>query len=132
MKKRHPLDVWCEEEGIEHRCIPPGVKELNGKVERSHRIDEQYFYWRANIQSLEGLNESMKDWIAYYNEERPHGGLGYMTPKEKLQERMESLKKEKIESHLKFMRNKYLIEGPIRYLEVYKKYSYRKLGLVAA
>src|SRR5579864_8025768 len=43
----HPVDIWCKEKNIRHRLIPPGVKELNGKVERSHRIDMQYFYWKA-------------------------------------------------------------------------------------
>jgi transposase InsO family protein len=43
----HPMDEWCDKYSIRHRLIPPGVKELNGKVERSHRIDADYFYGRA-------------------------------------------------------------------------------------
>jgi transposase InsO family protein len=129
--KQHPLDLWCEEEGIKHRCIPPGVKELNGKVERSHRIDEQYFYWRAPRQSLEGLNGAMREWISYYNEQRPHGGLGYKTPHEKIIERMEALKLEKVEDKLIFIKNRYLIEAPKKYLEVYKPALYQKLKLAA-
>jgi len=37
----HKVDLWCKARGILHRLIPPGVKELNGKVERSHHIDMQ-------------------------------------------------------------------------------------------
>ena len=129
--KKHPLDLWCEEHGIKHRCIPPGVKELNGKVERSHRIDEQYFYWRAPRESLEGLNKAMRDWIKYYNEERPHGGLEYRTPFEKIQERMESLKTETVENKLIFIKNRYLMEAPKKYLEVYKPELYQRLKLAA-
>jgi transposase InsO family protein len=129
--KVHPLDDWCDENGIKHRCIPPGVKELNGKVERSHRIDEQYFYWRANCESLEGLNKSMKLWIDYYNNERPHGGLGYMTPKEKIIERMDGLKKEDIEDKLIFMRNRYLMEAQEMFLKVYKPHSFQRFKLAA-
>ena len=129
--KKHPLDSWCEEEGIKHQCIPPGVKELNGKVERSHRLDDQYFYWRAPRESFEGLNKAMSDWIKYYNEKRPHGGLKYMTPLEKIIERMNSLKTEKIEDKLIFIRNRYLMEAPRKYLEVYKSESFRRFRLAA-
>ena len=79
------MDVWCEENGIRHQLIPPGEKELNGKVERSHRIDEQYFYWKADYRSLRQFNLSLVRWLRQYNEERPHGGLDYQTPKEKLE-----------------------------------------------
>ena len=129
--KKHPLDIWCEEEGIRHQCIPPGVKELNGKVERSHRIDEQYFYWRAPRESFEGLNYALQEWISYYNEKRPHGGLNFKTPLEKIVERMETLKKEKVEDKLIFMKNRYLIEAPERYLVVYGNNSFRRLRLAA-
>lgn len=130
-KKKHPLDLWCEEEGVIHRCIPPGVKELNGKVERSHRIDEQYFYWRAPRESLEGLNGALRDWIKYYNEQRPHGGLKFLTPLEKIVERMETLKIEKVDDKLLFIKNRYLMEAPRKYLEVYKPELYQRLKLAA-
>jgi transposase InsO family protein len=129
--KIHPLDYWCENNGIKHQCIPPGVKELNGKVERSHRIDDQYFYWRANNQSFEGLNISMKLWIDYYNNERPHGGLEFMTPKEKIIERMETLKKEKVEDKLIFIKNRYLKEAPVMFLKVYRPASFQQFKLAA-
>lgn len=127
----HPLDIWCEQENIKHRCIPPGVKELNGKVERSHRIDEQYFYWRAPRESIESLNRAMNEWITYYNEKRPHGGLNYLTPHEKIRERMEGLKVESVESQLQWIKNRYLMEAPRKYLEVYKPGAYRKFDWAA-
>ena len=33
-----------EDQGIRHACIKPSSPQLNGKVERSHRTDEQEFY----------------------------------------------------------------------------------------
>lgn len=129
--KVHPLDSWCLENGVKHQCIPPGVKELNGKVERSHRIDEQYFYWRANRESIEGLNKSMSYWINYYNNERPHGGLSYLTPKEKIIERMEGLKKEDVESKLMFMKNRYLAEAPELYLKIYSPTCFQRFKMAA-
>lgn len=80
----HPMDQWCRQNKIRHRCIPPGEKELNGKVERSHRIDEQYFYWRAPTKNLCEFNRALEIWIDEYNINRPHGGLEFKTPLQKL------------------------------------------------
>jgi hypothetical protein len=73
----------------------------------------------------------MKDWIKYYNEERPHGGLGFKTTLEKIIERMNNLKTEKVENKLLFMKNRYLMEAPKKYLEVYKSESFRRFRLAA-
>lgn len=90
--KKHSLDKWCEDQNIRHKLIPVGVKEHNGKVERSHRIDEQYFYWKAPTDSIENFNEALSQWIFEYNFKRPHGGISYATPMEKLDERYVFLK----------------------------------------
>ena len=37
--QQHIFTRECERQGIRHRLIKPGTPELNGKVERSHRID---------------------------------------------------------------------------------------------
>ncbi len=110
--KIHLLDEWCEEQNIKHRLIPVGVKEHNGKVERSHRIDEQYFYWRAPTSSIDSFNEALGKWVYEYNHKRPHGGINYQTPAEKLEERYEFLSLycflEKIEEEIriKFLQSK--------------------------
>jgi transposase InsO family protein len=88
----HPMDEWCRTQGIRHRLIPPGEKELNGKVERSHRIDEQYFYWRAPTESFTQFKMEHALWIRSYNQRRLHGGIGYQTPLEMLHERQKALK----------------------------------------
>jgi transposase InsO family protein len=80
----HPMDQWCRENSIRHRCIPPGEKELNGKVERSHRTDEQFFYWRAPTDHLDKFNRALASWLYVYNHEKLHGTLGFITPVEKL------------------------------------------------
>lgn len=87
----HPMQQWCAENRIRHRCIPPGEKELNGKVERSHRIDEQYFYWKAPMDTLENFNAALSRWMHDYVHKRPHGGVGFLTPWEKLEERIQTL-----------------------------------------
>jgi len=85
--QNHRMAHWCKENQIIHRLIPPGEKELNGKVERSHRIDQDYFYWRAKPKSMKIFNLDLKKWIRFYNHQRPHGGLNGLTPIQKLEER---------------------------------------------
>lgn len=82
--KEHAMEAWCRENSIRHKLNPPGEKELNGKVERSHRIDEQYFYWRAPTTTLGAFNKALVKWLNEYNTKRPHGGLKYRTPEERL------------------------------------------------
>ena len=71
----HPIADWCAKHDIRHRLIPPRVKELNGKVERSHRIDADYFYGRVPTGSIEVFNRALAQWISFYNAQRPHGSL---------------------------------------------------------
>jgi len=82
--KRHPLQSTLEELGIQHRLIPPGAKELNGKVERSHRTDDDEFFWKANHHSLPLFQQDLTRWIYAYNLHRPHSSLKGLTPIEKL------------------------------------------------
>lgn len=104
----HRMDTWCKKKRIGHRLIPPGVKELNGKVERSHRIDMQYFYWKAPSHDLDKFNRALHYWIGFYNAHRLHGGLNYITPLQKLSERQENLKTEKFSPELEILRLKFL------------------------
>ncbi len=87
-KCRHLFDLALESYGIEHRLIPPGMKELNGKVERSHRIDDEEFYWKANLSGFEAFQEDLTRWIYSYNHHRPHSALGHMSPMQKLVKRL--------------------------------------------
>lgn len=113
----HRMKLWCLENGIKHRLIPPGVKELNGKVERSHRIDEQYFYWKATDKCLSTFNQQLSDWIYSYNHSRPHYGINFLTPAEKLMERLNNLGQEVLTDEQNCMRNQFLIEAPVKVLK---------------
>lgn len=116
--REHALTRWCRENGVNHRLLPPGAKELNGKVERSHRIDEQYFYWNAPTDNLERFNAEFGAWLEFYHRQRPHGGLGYLTPWEKLCERVIALKTESLPPELEPLRLKFLEHGPKRMTNV--------------
>jgi transposase InsO family protein len=132
---QHLMDQWCRENDVEHRLIPPGAKELNGKVERSHRIDEQYFYWQAPTDDLENFNGKQMLWLEFYNRLRLHGGLEYKTPWEKIYERLQSLRQPLIASRpqdqelLDQLRVKFIEQTPKRILEHQRQPPSKKVRL---
>jgi transposase InsO family protein len=76
--------------GISHRYIKPATPRLNGKVERSHRIDAEEFYRLLDgtvIDDAKIFNDKLREWEDYYNYHRPHGGLGGQTPYERLRQK---------------------------------------------
>jgi len=83
--KEHILDQLCRHHGIRHQLIPVGECELNGKVERSHWTDEvEFLNHRTPFTSLSRLRKAYKKWIHFYNHDRMHSSLDYMTPIEML------------------------------------------------
>lgn len=76
--------------GIGHVYIKPATPRLNGKVERSHRIDAEEFYRMLDgvvIDDTELFNDKLQEWEDFYNFNRPHGGLDGQTPYERLQQK---------------------------------------------
>jgi len=76
----HDLDQWCKRKGIEHKLIPPGLKELNGKVENTHKYDDEEFYSQHDITSLSQLERLTEDYNFIWNEQRYTKKLGWQTP----------------------------------------------------
>lgn len=77
--------------GIRHLYIRPATPRLNGKVERSHRIDAEEFYRLLEgvvIDDSELFNERLREWEDFYNFERPHGSLDGQTPYERLRQKI--------------------------------------------
>ncbi len=77
-----------EELDIRHVYIRPRTPHLNGKVERSHRIDDQEFYQLVDKDGIREniilFNDKLREWEDYYNFHRPHGALDGQTPYERL------------------------------------------------
>jgi transposase InsO family protein len=64
--------------GIGHVYIKPATPRLNGKAERSHRIDAEEFYRMVEgvvIDDTELFNDKLREWEDSYNFNRPHGAL---------------------------------------------------------
>ena len=76
--------------GIAHTYIKPRTPRLNGKVERSHRIDSEEFYRLLDgvvIDDTKLFNDKLQEWENFYNFHRPHGGLGGQTPYDRLRQK---------------------------------------------
>lgn len=75
--------------GIKHKLIKPHTPRHNGKVERSHRKDQERFYYEKVFHSLEDLKNRAKYWIREYNN-FPMKPLNWLSPREKLEEYIET------------------------------------------
>jgi transposase InsO family protein len=81
---------YLQDRGIRHVYIRPRTPRLNGKVERSHRIDEEEFYRLLEgvvIDDVGGFNDKLQEWENYYNYHRPHGALSGQSPYERLRDK---------------------------------------------
>lgn len=81
MKVLHPLDKLCQEEHIYHHKIRPRTPRHNGKVERSHRNDNERFYNYLKFYSLDDLRYQAKLYLKRSNN-IPMAVLNYKTPNE--------------------------------------------------
>lgn len=79
----HDFDVLCNELEITHYLIDPGKPAQNGKVERSHRTDQEKFYDQLQFKSFEELKYKLRLWNMSYNDTK-HCGLGGKTPNQAL------------------------------------------------
>ena len=62
-----PFDMALQKSGIAHKLIPPRTPWHNGKVERSHRNDQRYFYDWEKFGSVEELNEKLREHLHWSN-----------------------------------------------------------------
>lgn len=81
VKTLHAFDLFCAGQGIVHYLIDPGKPAQNGKVERSHRSDQESFYDRNTFRSLTDLQRKSRAWNTDYNN-LEHCGLNGKTPVE--------------------------------------------------
>ncbi len=79
----HPFDLFLMRNNLIHYLIDPGKPAQNGKVERSHRTDQEMFYDRHRFKTVLGLKRAIKQWNEYYNN-LEHCALDGLTPNEAL------------------------------------------------
>lgn len=78
----HTLDVLCGQLNIKHALIRPRTPRHNGKVERSHRNDQERFYNHMAFHNYNDLLVQMKRYLNRSNR-IPMQVLGWKSPLEK-------------------------------------------------
>jgi transposase InsO family protein len=83
VKTLHALDRYCSTHGILHYLIDPGKPAQNGRVERSHKTDDDKCYSSLILptKTKEELDYHVALWNMYYNDQR-HCSLKGKTPNE--------------------------------------------------
>ena len=83
--KTHPLDTLLNTLEISHKLIKPRTPRHNGKVERSHRNDQQRFYSHLSFYSYNDLLIQMKAYLKRSNN-IPMQSLNWLSPLEMRQQ----------------------------------------------
>lgn len=82
-----PFDKALQAANIAHVLIPPRTPWHNGKVERSHRNDQRYFYDWEKFSDVKELNEKLKEHLHWSNRKIMRT-LGNKSPIELLHEKL--------------------------------------------
>ena len=89
----HPLGTLLNSLNIQHKLIKPRTPRHNGKVERSHRNDQQRFYSYLKFYSYDDLLIQMKAYLKRSNN-IPMQSLNWLTPletRQKLEQKSNTL-----------------------------------------
>jgi transposase InsO family protein len=74
------FDRLCHENGIRHLLTAPRSPTTTGKVERFHKTLRAELLAGRVFASLEEAQAALDTWVAHYNGERPHQGIGMVAP----------------------------------------------------
>ncbi len=82
--RERAIRLACEQKASKKRS-----PQLKGKVERSHRSDQDEFYQLLTYVEDENLNNKLAEWERFYNFSQPHGAHAGKTPYEALREKLQ-------------------------------------------
>lgn len=82
-----PFDKALAMLGIKHKLIPPRTPWHNGKVERSHRNDQRYFYDWETFRNVDELNQKLAKHLIWSNNKTMRT-LGRKSPVQILAEKL--------------------------------------------
>ena len=74
------FDRICRENGVRHLLTAPSSPTTTGKVERFHKTIRREFLSGRIFASIEEAQSELDAWIDFYNTERPHQGIGMVSP----------------------------------------------------
>lgn len=79
--------VFIRECGMTHVRTSPYYPQSNGKIERWHGTLKQECIRPKTPLTLDDALRVVGQYVTYYNDERLHSGIGYVTPKDRLEGR---------------------------------------------
>ena len=88
------FDRLCLENGIRHLLTAPRSPTTTGKVERFHKTLRAELLAGRVFASAEEAQTALDAWVAHYNTERPHQGIGMVAPVQRFElagERLEAV-----------------------------------------
>jgi len=74
------FDRICRENGVDHILTQPRSPTTTGKIERFHKTLRIEFDTKQVFRNLKTAQAALDEWVTYYNTQRPHQGLGDLTP----------------------------------------------------
>jgi putative transposase len=72
----------CKDYLLRQEFITPYTPEQNGVIERFFRSLKEECAWQHNFSSYREARGTIARWIDWYNAERPHQALGYLSPEQ--------------------------------------------------
>jgi len=78
----HDFVKTAKRYSIIQEFTPKYSPEYNGSIERFFRTLKQECVWLNRFETFEEAENVISEWIEYYNRERLHSSLGYLTPTE--------------------------------------------------
>ncbi len=79
---------FLKEANLQQVLISVGYPQSNGKLERYHRTIKEEKIRTSSFVDHEDARRQIADYVRYYNEERLHAGIYYLTPKEVFEGKM--------------------------------------------
>jgi len=73
----------CKSWGVEHTFAPVGRPTGNAVAERVIQTLKVELLWTRDWESLEEVEQAVREWVTRYNTARPHQALGWQTPAER-------------------------------------------------
>ena len=72
----------CKDYRLSQEFVTPYTPEQNGMIERFFRSLKEECVWLENYENFEQAKAAVAAWIRFYNRERPHQSLNYMSPEQ--------------------------------------------------
>jgi putative transposase len=70
----------CRDYRLQQEFITPYTPEQNGIIERFFRSLKEECVWQHVFPTFDEARRVIRDWMQWYNHERPHQALGYRSP----------------------------------------------------